>query len=242
MTVHWLRRATVEARRLLVALLLLSCGGCEVGPSGPENDPRVLDYAEMRALVQSLYGGNLLVYGERETLLRLLGAGGAPVPFERDVLCEGGGTARFVGTARLVSYARSSASMEVSDTMTTSGCLLHMRVCRQTTGSGGPFNLFPVWSECTWQIYVVSPDTADLVHANTMEFETYGSGARDRWELSGKVSRSLVWRLSEERIGTCNLDVDLEVALGFGHIDSAIAAGSLCNEEIRFGFNQTPRW
>ena len=182
-----------------------------------------------------LYTGNLLVYVDGEISVNLQSTG-VPVPFTRDIRCEGGGNAAFAGEAVLYRDDR----MEVSGTMTSEGCRIRLRVCRRTVGQGGFLNLDMIWSDCTWETYLMSLDRAELVQKNTVLIRASGT-----WRLDGTLSGPFAWRITREdgadRAGNCEIQTEIGGSVGRFGATPIIVEGTLCGENIKLQLPLTPR-
>ena len=131
-------RQPISLRLFLVLLLApttLALTACE---SSTEPDGDQMTQNEANALVQGLYGGSLLSYGglllQADPAMLTVVPPGAPLPLEAATPCTGGGEAGFSGSATIsMDEARGSLELELSGTLTPSGCTF--------TGDGATFVL-----------------------------------------------------------------------------------------------------
>ena len=109
---------------LLAAQTTLALSACE-SATEPEED--VMTQDEANALVQGLYGGNLLVFGgtlmQADPAALMVVPPGVPFPLDATIPCTGGGEAVFSGDATIsVNEAQASMAVNLSGTLAAAGC------------------------------------------------------------------------------------------------------------------------
>lgn len=205
---------------LLASHALLAQAACGQDSAAPDEDRMTRD--EANALVQGLYGGTLLAYGE--TLLRadplILAAlpPGVAFPLESTIPCVGGGETVFSGSATIsANNAQDSLAAELSGTLAVTGCTF--------TGEGVTFTL---------------DSGRGLAQTGTLLFsmETFS------FSLDIASSGSFDWT-SGTKSGSCGLDnaitagVSLVDAALSGAVPTATVTGSVCGHGVDREINLT---
>ncbi len=209
-------RQPISLRLLLFLLLVpttLALTACE-SSTEPEEDRMTQD--EANALVQGLYGGSLLSYGglllQADPEMLTLVPPGAPIPLEDAAApCADGGEAVFSGSATIsIDEARGSLEVELSGTLTPSGCTF--------TGSGATFVLDsdPGLAQ-TGSVILVLEDFSFSINITSSGSFSWTSGTRS---------------------GSCDLDntitseISMVDAALSGAIPTATITGSVCGLSV----------
>ncbi len=208
-------RQPISLRLLLFLLLVpttLALTACE-SSTEPEEDRMTQD--EANALVQGLYGGSLLAYGgillQADPEMLTLVPPGAPLPLEAATPCTEGGEAGFSGSATIsIDEARGSLEVELSGTLTPSGCTF--------TGSGATFVLDsdPGLAQ-TGSVILVLEDFSFSINITSSGSFSWTSGTRS---------------------GSCDLDntitseISMVDAALSGAIPTATITGSVCGLSV----------
>ena len=202
--------------KLILALLLVpttfALTACE-SSTEPDGDQMTQD--EANALVQGLYGGSLLAYGgillQADPEMLTLVPPGAPLPLEAATPCTEGGEAGFSGSATIsIDEARGSLEVELSGTLTPSGCTF--------TGSGATFVLEsdPGLAQ-TGSVILVLEDFSFSINITSSGSFNWTSGTRS---------------------GSCDLDntitseISMVDAALSGTIPTATITGSVCGLSV----------
>ena len=208
-------RQPISLKLLLVLLLVpttLALAACE-SSTEPEEDQMTQD--EANALVQGLYGGSLLAYGgillQADPAMLTVVPPGAPLPLDASTPCAEGGEAAFSGSATIsIDEARGSLEVELSGTLTPSGCTF--------TGGGTTFVLDsnPGLAQ-TGSVILVLEDFS--------------------FSISITSSGSFSWT-SGTRSGSCDLDNTITSEISMvdsalsGAIPTATITGSVCGLSV----------
>ena len=208
-------RQPISLRLLLVLLLVpttFALTACE-SSTEPEEDRMTQD--EANALVQGLYGGSLLAYGgillQADPEMLTLVPPGAPLPLEAAAPCTEGGEAGFSGSATIsIDEARGSLEVELSGTLTPSGCTF--------TGGGATFVLEsdPGLAQ-TGSVILVLEDFSFSINITSSGSFSWTSGTRS---------------------GSCDLDntitseISMVDAALSGAIPTATITGSVCGLSV----------
>ena len=202
---------------LLAAQTTLALAACE-SATEPEED--VMTQDEANALVQGLYGGNLLVSAgalmQADPTTLLVVPPGVPFPLDATIPCTGGGEAVFTGDATIsVNEAQGSMAVGLSGTLAAAGCSF--------TADGVTF--------------VLDSDPG-LVQSGSLNIslETF------TFALNVESSGSFSWT-SGTRTGSCSLDN--AVAAEFSMLDAALSGavptatvtGSICGLSVNRDIN-----
>ena len=202
--------------KLILALLLVpttfALTACE-SSTEPDGDQMTQD--EANALVQGLYGGSLLAYGgillQADPEMLTLVPPGAPLPLEAAAPCTEGGEAGFSGSATIsIDEARGSLEVELSGTLTPSGCTF--------TGGGATFVLEsdPGLAQ-TGSVILVLEDFSFSINITSSGSFSWTSGTRS---------------------GSCDLDntitseISMVDAALSGAIPTATVTGSVCGLSV----------
>ncbi len=208
-------RQTVLSRLLLVSLLAQTTLALTACDSATEPEEDQMTQEEANALMQGLYGGNLLVYGETllqadPTALTVIPPG-VPFPLDATIPCTSGGEAVFSGSATFsVNEAQSSLSAELSGTLAAAGCTF--------TGDNVTFALDS------------DPGLAQTGTV-TIELETFS------FSLEVASSGAFSWT-SGTRSGSCDLNnaitahISLMEAALSGAVPTATVSGSVCGLSV----------
>lgn len=208
-------RQPISLRLFLVLLLApttLALTACE---SSTEPDGDQMTQNEANALVQGLYGGSLLSYGglllQADPAMLTVVPPGAPLPLEAATPCTGGGEAGFSGSATIsMDEARGSLELELSGTLTPSGCTF--------TGDGATF---------------VLDSNPGLAQTGTVfiSLEAFS------FSINIMSSGSFSWT-SGTRSGSCDLDNTITAEISMvdaalsGAIPMATITGSVCGLSV----------
>lgn len=197
---------------LLLAPTTLALTACE---SSTEPDGDQMTQNEANALVQGLYGGSLLSYGglllQADPAMLTVVPPGAPLPLEAATPCTGGGEAGFSGSATIsMDEARGSLELELSGTLTPSGCTF--------TGDGATF---------------VLDSNPGLAQTGTVfiSLEAFS------FSINIMSSGSFSWT-SGTRSGSCDLDNTITAEISMvdaalsGAIPMATITGSVCGLSV----------
>ena len=208
---------------LLAAQATLALAACE-SATEPEED--VMTQDEANALVQGLYGGNLLVSTgvlmQADPTALLIVPPGVPFPLDATIPCTAGGEAVFSGDATVsVNEAQGSMAVGLSGTLAAAGCSF--------TADGVTF--------------VLDSDPG-LVQSGSLNIslETF------TFTLEIASSGSFSWA-SGTRAGSCSLDNAVTAAFSMldaalsGAVPTATVSGSVCglsvNRDISLAFIET---
>ena len=197
----------------LLAQTILALAACGDDSAGPDEDRMTQD--EANALVQGLYGGSLLAYGglllQADPAMLTLVPPGAPLPLEAAAPCTEGGEAGFSGSATIsMDEARGSLELELSGTLTPSGCTF--------TGGGATFVLDS------------NPGLAQTGSVIVV-LETFN------FSISITSSGSFSWT-SGTRSGSCDLDNTITSEISMidtalsGTVPTATITGSVCGLSV----------
>lgn len=197
----------------LLAQTILALAACGDDSAGPDEDRMTQD--EANALVQGLYGGSLLAYGglllQADPAMLTLVPPGAPLPLEAAAPCTEGGEAGFSGSATIsMDEARGSMELELSGTLTPSGCTF--------TGGGATFVLDS------------NPGLAQTGSVIVV-LETFN------FSISITSSGSFNWT-SGTRSGSCDLDNTITSEISMidtalsGTVPTATITGSVCGLSV----------
>ena len=194
---------------ILAAHAILTQAACGQDSAGPDEDRMTQD--EANALVQGLYGGALLVYGETllqaDPMVFAVLPPGVAFPLDSTIPCADGGETVFSGSATISSSsAQDPLAAELSGILAITGCTF--------TSGGVPFAL---------------DSDPGLAQAGTVLFslETFG------FSLDIAFSGALNWT-SGTRSGSCSLDnaITAEISLPdvalSGAVPTATVTGSVC--------------
>ena len=208
-------RQPISLKLLLVLLLVpttLALTACE-DSTGPDEDQMTQD--EANALVQGLYGGSLLAYGgillQADPDILTVVPPGAPLPLDASTPCAEGGQAAFSGSATIsIDEARGSLEVELSGTLTPSGCTF--------TGGGTTFVLEsnPGLAQ-TGSVILVLEDFSFSINITSSGSFNWTSGTRS---------------------GSCDLDntitseISMVDAALSGAIPTATITGSVCGLSV----------
>ena len=202
--------------KLILALLLVpttfALTACE-SSTEPDGDQMTQD--EANALVQGLYGGSLLAYGgillQADPEMLTVVPPGAPLPLDAAAPCADGGQAAFSGSATIsIDEARGSLEVELSGTLTPSGCTF--------TGGGATFVLDsnPGLAQ-TGSVILVLEDFSFSINITSSGSFNWTSGTRS---------------------GSCDLDntitseISMVDAALSGTIPTATITGSVCGLSV----------
>ena len=208
-------RQPISLKLLLVLLLVpttLALTACE-DSTGPDEDQMTQD--EANALVQGLYGGSLLAYGgillQADPDILTVVPPGAPLPLDASTPCAEGGEAAFSGSATIsIDEARGSLEVELSGTLTPSGCTF--------TGGGTTFVLEsnPGLAQ-TGSVILVLEDFSFSINITSSGSFNWTSGTRS---------------------GSCDLDNTITSEISMvdsalsGAIPTATITGSVCGLSV----------
>ncbi|MYH50541.1 MAG: hypothetical protein F4151_13715 [Gammaproteobacteria bacterium] len=208
-------RQPISLKLLLVLLLApttLALTACE-DSTGPDEDQMTQD--EANALVQGLYGGSLLAYGgillQADPDILTVVPPGAPLPLDASTPCAEGGQAAFSGSATIsIDEARGSLEVELSGTLTPSGCTF--------TGGGTTFVLEsnPGLAQ-TGSVILVLEDFSFSINITSSGSFSWTSGTRS---------------------GSCDLDNTITSEISMvdsalsGAIPTATITGSVCGLSV----------
>ena len=208
-------RQPISLKLLLVLLLApttLALTACE-DSTGPDEDQMTQD--EANALVQGLYGGSLLAYGgillQADPDILTVVPPGAPLPLDASTPCAEGGQAAFSGSATIsIDEARGSLEVELSGTLTPSGCTF--------TGGGATFVLEskPGLAQ-TGSVILVLEDFSFSINITSSGSFSWTSGTRS---------------------GSCDLDNTITSEISMvdsalsGAIPTATITGSVCGLSV----------
>lgn len=208
-------RQPISLKLLLVLLLVpttLALTACE-SSTEPDGDRMTQD--EANALVQGLYGGSLLAYGgillQADPDMLTVVPPGTPLPLEGTAPCDQGGQAAFSGSATIsIDEARGSIEVELSGTLTPSGCTF--------TGDGATFVLEsnPGLAQ-TGSVILVLEDFSFSINITSSGSFNWTSGTRS---------------------GSCDLDNTITSEISMvdsalsGAIPTATITGSVCGLSV----------
>ena len=208
-------RQPISLKLLLVLLLVPTTFALTACESSTEPDGDQMTQDEANALVQGLYGGSLLAYGgillqaDPEILGRV--PPGTPIPVEGTAPCDTGGQAGFSGSATIsIDEARGSLEVELSGTLTPSGCTF--------TGGGATFVLEsnPGLAQ-TGSVILVLEDFSFSINITSSGSFSWTSGTRS---------------------GSCDLDNTITSEISMvdsalsGAIPTATITGSVCGLSV----------
>lgn len=208
-------RQPISLKLLHVLLLVpatLALTACE-SSTEPEEDRMTQD--EANALVQGLYGGSLVAYGgvllQADPAMLAVVPPGAPLPLDATTPCPEGGAAAFSGSATIsIDEARGSIEVELSGTLTPSGCTF--------TGDGATFVLEsnPGLAQ-TGSVILVLEDFSFSINITSSGSFNWTSGTRS---------------------GSCDLDNTITSEISMvdsalsGAIPTATITGSVCGLSV----------
>ena len=208
-------RQPISLKLLLVLLLVPTTFALTACESSTEPDGDQMTQNEANALVQGLYGGSLLAYGgillQADPDMLTLVPPGAPLPLDAAAPCAEGGEAAFSGSATIsIDEARGSLEVELSGTLTPSGCTF--------TGGGATFVLEsnPGLAQ-TGSVILVLEDFSFSINITS--------------------SGSFNW-MSGTRSGSCDLDNTITSEISMvdsalsGAIPTATITGSVCGLSV----------
>ena len=201
---------------LLVAQAVLAPAACIEGIAGPDED--VMTQEEANALVQGLYGGNLLLLGESflpgDPTTTPAVPPGTPLPINATIPCTGGGEAVFSGSGTIsLAATQNSMLVQISGTLVARDCTF--------TADQVTFTLDSEGLEQSSSITIVQEDFTFAITITT--------------------SGSFSWT-SGPRAGSCTLDntitadLSLEDALR-GTVPTATVSGSVCSLNVNREIN-----
>ena len=208
-------RRPVSLKLLPVLLLVPTTFALTACESSTEPDGDRMTQDEANALVQGLYGGSLLAYGgillQADPEMLTVVPPGAPLPLDAAAPCADGGQAAFSGSATIsIDEAQSSIEVELSGTLTPSGCTF--------TGGGATFVLDsdPGLAQ-TGSVILVLEDFSFSINITSSGSFNWTSGTRS---------------------GSCDLDntitseISMVDAALSGAIPTATITGSVCGLSV----------
>lgn len=208
-------RQPISLKLLLVLLLVPTTFALTACESSTEPDGDQMTQNEANALVQGLYGGSLLAYGgillQADPGMLTVVPPGAPLPLDAAAPCAEGGEAAFSGSATIsIDEARGSLEVELSGTLTPSGCTF--------TGGGATFVLEsnPGLAQ-TGSVILVLEDFSFSINITSSGSFNWTSGTRS---------------------GSCDLDNTITSEISMvdtalsGAIPTATITGSVCGLSV----------
>lgn len=208
-------RQPISFRLLLVLLLVPTAFALTACESSTEPEGDRMTQNEANALVQGLYGGSLLAYGglllQADPAMLTAVPPGAPLPLDAATPCAEGGEAGFSGSAMIsIDEARGSLEVELSGTLTPSGCTF--------TGGGTTFVLDsnPGLAQ-TGSVILVLEDFSFSINITSSGSFSWTSGTRS---------------------GSCDLDNTITAEISMidtalsGAIPTATVSGSVCGLSV----------